>query len=441
MIYYKQLLHLIQIYAIIFIISNILNTGGTMKVQNEISYKTIYKICSVINGLCKLNLEFIGTDPNISFQLINNKMPVIINDSKVKTFSYIRDFLKSKQPCEILNHTDNFQLSYLSVGFFEQLKYKGTIIVGPFLSTIPDEAFIYRVIEKNKLSFVHKLQLHEYYRALPIYDFNDTKDVSSLMINLALNPFISGNIVYSQDETIAIKKEISYLDEEELTSEIEFRYRIEKEILNAVEKGLKEEALKFENLFHFKAANRVSNNPLRAYKNLAFSFNTLLRTACERGGVSAIYISNLSNKFAVLIENITTMTQLETTASKMISEYCDLVNKYSTDGYSKVIKKAINYINLNFKNPISLNIIADSININTSHLSRQFKKETNMTVTEFINKRRIDEAKFLIEQNNISITEIAFMVGFESYTYFSKVFKDTTSLTSSEYFKKSALKV
>ena len=41
-----------------------------------------------------------------------------------------------------------------------------------------------------------------------------------------------------------------------------------------------------------------------------------------------------------------------------------------------------------------------------------------MTITDFINERRIEEAKFLIEQNNNSITEIALMVGYKNHNYF-----------------------
>lgn len=151
-------------------------------------------------------MEFIGTKPNTSFQLFSAKIPATLNASMVRTFSYIHNLLKNKQPDQIFNHTDNFQLSYLSVGLFEQLQYKGTIILGPFLSAIPDDALISRVIEINNLSLAHKLQLHEYYKTLPIYDFNDTKNLGSLMINLASNPLISGNIVYSQNEIIDIKK-------------------------------------------------------------------------------------------------------------------------------------------------------------------------------------------------------------------------------------------
>lgn len=408
-----------------------------MKVNNENINETIYAICLLIHKTCKLNLEFIGNNSNTSFELVNSQIPAALANSKIETLTYIHNFLKNKLPSEILYHTDNFQLNYLAVGFFEQSHYNGTIIVGPFLSAIPDSAFISKVIETNHLSLVHRLQLHEYYKSLHIFDINDNKNIGSLLVNLTSNPFIYGNMLFSQNENLNTnKKEKNDFMEEELFSAIELRYKVEKGLLNAVEKGAKEEALKLKNSFQFAAVHRVPNNPLRAYKNLAFSFNTLLRIASERGGVSPIYIHSLSDKFAILIENISSMAQLENLQIDMVSEYCDLVNKFSTVGYSKVIRKAIDYINLNFEDPISLTLIADNININSSHLSRQFKKETNMTVTEFINKRRVQEAKFLIDQNNNSITEIALMVGYENHNYFCKVFKQMTSLTPKDYLKK-----
>lgn len=135
------------------------------------------------------------------------------------------------------------------------------------------------------------------------------------------------------------------------------------------------------------------------------------------------------------------MADIETLQIEMVCEYCDLVNTSSTEGYSVVVKKAINYINLNFDDTLPLSLIANNSNVNSSHLSRQFKKETNFTITEFLNKRRITEAKFLIEQNTNSITEIALMVGFETHNYFCTVFKKITSLTPKEYLNKTRIKV
>jgi|GEM_PF-207966 two-component system response regulator YesN len=412
-----------------------------MKVRKNNIDQTIYSICLLIHKSSKLNLEFIGDNSTSSFELVSYQEPALLSKSKNKTFTYIYNFLESKSPSEVLYHTDNFQLNYLAVAYFQKSQYKGAIIVGPFISTIPDDSFISKVIEANHLSLVHRLQLNEYYKSLPIFDPNDSENVGNLMVNLASNPYIYGNMLFSQSEkSDLINKEKNILNEQELFSAIELRYKIEKDLLYAVANGLKEKALQYKNSFQFAAVHRIPNNPLRAYKNLTFSFNTLLRLASEHGGVSPIYIHNLSDKFAILIENIYSMAELEALQRKMISEYCDLANKFSTAGYSKIVKKAINYINLNFDNSLSLSIIAEKIDINPCHLSRQFKKETKMTITDFINERRIEEAKFLIEQNNNSITEIALMVGYENHNYFCKVFKRITSLTPMDYLKKTQLK-
>jgi two-component system, response regulator YesN len=127
------------------------------------------------------------------------------------------------------------------------------------------------------------------------------------------------------------------------------------------------------------------------------------------------------------------MKELRGLQTNMVVEYCDLVKERSTVGYSPIIQEAIQYIELHFDRPLSLHIIAEKINIHSSHLSRQFKKETNRTITEFIHQRRIKEAQFLIRQNQYSMTEIALLVGFENHNYFSTIFKKITSLTPREY--------
>jgi len=410
-----------------------------MKIKNENIDENIYAICVLINKICRLDVEFIGNGLISSLQLVSSQIPISLVTSRVKTFTYIDKISKNNLPTDFLYYTDSFKLSYISVGFHEELQYKGTIIVGPFLCDIPDDAFIASIIQTNHLPLGNRLQLHQYYKGVSLVDINNNKNIGSLIINLASNPFIHGNMLLLQNEPADInKKETDYFkeEEEEFHSEIELRYIVETNLLNAVEKGSKKDALRIWSLFQFSAIHRAPNNPLRAYKNLTFSFNTLLRIASARGGVSSIYIHNLSDKFAILVEKVSSIADIENLQLEMISEYCDLVNKFSTAGYSGVVKKAINYINLNFHETLSLSLIANNSNVSPSHLSRQFKKETNFTITEFLNKRRVNEAKFLIEQNTNSITEIALMVGFETHNYFCTVFKQITSLTPKEYLNK-----
>jgi AraC-like DNA-binding protein len=412
-----------------------------MDTNNENSDKTIYNICSLIHNLVRLEVEFLDANHNSSFQLLNSQIPLSIQSFRSKTTSFIDSSLRSKTSYDFLHHIDNLQLSYLAVGCWKEKSYRGTIIIGPFLTDIPDDSFMSKIIETNKLPLGLRFQLQQYYRALSILDTSTSKNIGSLAVNLAINPPIHANELFSENKDfIPNEREINELDNEKFYSEVELRYKLEKEIQNAVEKGSKEELTKLLNSFNFNPTHRAPNDPLRARKNLAFAFNTVLRTAAERGGVSPVYIHNTSDKFATLIEKVSNMVELGNLINKFALEYCDLVKKLSTTGYSPSIRKTIDYINLNFSDKVSLNTLAEIIGLSPSHLSRQFKKETNSTITEFINKRRVEEAKFLIKQNNNSITEIALMVGFENHNYFCTVFKQITALTPKEFLKNSRIK-
>lgn len=403
--------------------------------------KSIYNICSMIHNLVKLDVEFLDKSHSFSLKLFNSKMPFTMQPFRSEPTLHIDNILVNKSSNDYLFHIDNFQLNYLGVGLWQDKSYKGTLIVGPFLSDIPDDGFISKVIEVNKLPLGYRLEFQQYYRSLQILDSSTSKNIGSLIVNLAINPIIDANALFSEKKYLGVdNKEKNEFESEKFYTEVELRYKLQREIQNAVEKGSKEELKGLLSAFYFNPTHRVPNNPLRAQKNLAFSFNTILRLAAERGDVSPVYLHNTSDKFAVLIETVSNMVELENLMSKAALEYCDLVNKLSTAGCSPAIRKAIDYINLNFSEMLCLNTISEKIGLSPSHLSRQFKKETNSTITEFINKKRVEEAKFLIKQNNHSITDIALMVGFESHNYFCTVFKQITSLTPKEHLGKSSVK-
>ena len=90
---------------------------------------------------------------------------------------------------------------------------------------------------------------------------------------------------------------------------------------------------------------------------------------------------------------------------------------------------------MHLEEDLSLSIIADELYVNASHLSRKFKAETSKSIVDYINQKRIEEAKRYLERGNVSITEVALMVGFNDLNYFSRVFKKTTSLSPSQYSK------
>ena len=121
----------------------------------------------------------------------------------------------------------------------------------------------------------------------------------------------------------------------------------------------------------------------------------------------------------------------------IIDIYINLLNilqdKGITQQYSGVTGKAIDFINKNFRKDINLNIVANKVGVNSSYLSRKFKKDCGKGFVEYLNNLRIEQAKSLIANTNCQIKEIVPEVGFNNYNYFFKVFKDSQGMTPVEY--------
>lgn len=96
------------------------------------------------------------------------------------------------------------------------------------------------------------------------------------------------------------------------------------------------------------------------------------------------------------------------------------------------VKKALEYINNNYKNEITLEGIAEYVGINKFYLTREFKKFTNQTVFFCINSLRCKNAESLL-QKGATITEAALDSGFESVSYFSRTYKKIRGYSPSEY--------
>jgi AraC-like DNA-binding protein len=93
------------------------------------------------------------------------------------------------------------------------------------------------------------------------------------------------------------------------------------------------------------------------------------------------------------------------------------------------------YIHANYNETPDVNKVAASVHLSTAAFCRYFKKQTKMTFTEFVNQYRITQAKTLLLQD-ISISEACYEVGFESLSYFNKLFKKITGENPSVFKKR-----
>lgn len=112
------------------------------------------------------------------------------------------------------------------------------------------------------------------------------------------------------------------------------------------------------------------------------------------------------------------------------------VSNMSTGGQNHthhLIKKALDYIDDNFRKDISLNEISEELNISSYYFSKLFKDETGEGFVEYLTKRRVDKAKEMLKDPEKSIKEIGSECGYFDPNYFSRIFKKSTGMTPTEY--------
>lgn len=231
-----------------------------------------------------------------------------------------------------------------------------------------------------------------------------------------------------------------YLNEEEII----FRYGLEQKVMDTIASGNTEEmssylygAVDMKEYPYNPIVRRLPQDPLRDRKNGLVIRNTLYRIAARKGGLPPIYQHLISEKYALKIENASSVDYLNhVLVHEMGDEYCQAVQLFSTLSYSVIIKQIVSYISNHLTETIKLSEVADGFHINASHLSRKFKQETGFTFIDYINQQKIEYAKLLFHEGNSSIIDVANISGFTSSSYFSKVFKKCTGISPKFYIEK-----
>ena len=105
----------------------------------------------------------------------------------------------------------------------------------------------------------------------------------------------------------------------------------------------------------------------------------------------------------------------------------------STDVLDLSIQKLMKTIQLRAADDLSLADLARELGVSKYHLSYRFKKAVGVTFRSYVLRARIERAKGLLQDGRVSVTDVAFMVGFSDLARFDKLFKRHMGLTPSAY--------
>lgn len=102
---------------------------------------------------------------------------------------------------------------------------------------------------------------------------------------------------------------------------------------------------------------------------------------------------------------------------------------------SQIIRRAQEYIQNHLGDDLSLSVVAEQVNISNNYLSSLFKLEMNQTYSAYITQKRMEKARYLLDNSDFKIYEIAEICGYNSVNHFIGVFKKLVGVTPAQYKK------
>ncbi|WP_163526987.1 helix-turn-helix domain-containing protein [Halobacillus ihumii] len=389
-----------------------------------------------IQHVTNLNVYVLDQYGDLSYHLESISIPDFMPGSGEEAILDLHE--KMVQEDQLYYYSNEWKLHYIGYSFIDK-KDSYFIIIGPYFEQTLD---FYRLTLEYKLSSKQSEELRMISDKIYILSEEEASSMASVLCQFKsmMTNEVTPITVVSEKTTRPEQMKVHHFDMDEEAELINLRYMIEKDFLHAVEQGDKTAALKLMNSnnlkFLFSFSERFPNQPMRRLKNLAIILNTLLRTAAGNSSVPALLIHRISDKYAYEIENAGQLAALYQLEDCMIEEYCDLVLSNSLKNYSTMTQKVIEYLLSFYDKQIDKEELASLCNVHSGHLSRKFKQQTNMTITEYQKILRLQQAKHLLKTENLPVEEVAWLVGYDDPSYFTRVFKKETGSTPTQFIER-----
>lgn len=387
--------------------------------------------CSVLKNLLRTDVLCLDANGEL-LKTFEEKYCYNQSLQPVFTVETLSPLLDSMQDKVIYSVQDDLGICILFFRFDHQ-----SFIVGPFVKNEFDSVRTQRILIRSRMpaSFASSIKL--YYSAFPI--------LSSFVVRKTISGCIrafSGSIEeYTYCRLHGTKEELK-LPQVSFTDSLDYatlhqRYDIENRFLRMIETGDTDNVLAayHDMNIHGMGKNRyitaVYEDPVIALSML----RTMARKAAERGGASIVEINEITQRAAQRMFVTQHRNEQIRCTQTMVYELTDAVrrHRYQAGDYSEPIKKAAEFLNLNFSQKITLAQLAQKVNLSEVYLSKTFKKEVGMTISQYISHLRCARAAELLKESDISIQEISNYVGYPDNNYFVKVFKAQYGVTPSEY--------
>ena len=209
-------------------------------------------------------------------------------------------------------------------------------------------------------------------------------------------------------------------------------YEAEQEMLRMVREGnwqsLKGHLDRMSTLGHL---GKLSNNDsMRQMQNAVEVCITLFSRAAIEGGLAPEVSYTLTDHYFQRVEACDSIAELTDISMTMQEDFVQRVARCREDpNLSKPVRACMDYMELHLEDDLTLQTLAGISGYSEYYISKRFKKETGITPKEYLRKKRLERAKFLLHASDADIQKISERLRFYSQSYFAEMFRKEYGIT------------
>lgn len=341
----------------------------------------------------------------------------------------LRTVLEHLHPNRIYYLSDPLGI-HISFFLFEDAKF----LLGPWVEEEWNETRAESKLASLKLPVAFNISYQLYYCRYRVIE----RHVIQHVIETTLSALRPDQPLYIQQELNALPnpQQDSCFREEPLDYAAAVQqYQRENYFVKMITQGRTQAALEaYKKLSAAPSANQ--SLMMRQFVASATIVRTLARKAAESGGVHPAVVDAISQTYAQKMYLVAKPQDAYQLILELIQEFSQAVQKCKTQRYSHSVCQAMDYIQLHLSQNLSLKEIASFAVVSPNYLSQLFKKETGVTLSQYIARQRCDKAAKLLLHTSLPIQEISRYVGYLDNNYFVKVFREFYHTTPSLYRKR-----
>jgi AraC family transcriptional regulator len=178
----------------------------------------------------------------------------------------------------------------------------------------------------------------------------------------------------------------------------------------------------------------LSENKLRNLKYHLIISVAFITRYCIEGGMEMETAYNISDIYIMKIDKCETCGEIDKIHRELITDFTTRMQAGAKNNlFSKPIIMCFDYIYDHLHEKIHLEQLAELVSLSVQYLSQLFHREVGITISQYINKKRVEAAENMLKFSEYSCSNIANYLHFSSHSHFIQVFKKHTGITPREY--------